>query len=323
MKTRLIITLSAALCAVLFSSCRHKDLIMGTNDRHEVYVVYDWRNAPEANPESMLAYFYSPAGGDALLYTFSDPTGGKISIPYGTYSGIGINGDNTEWMRMRNTEDPDIFEVYTRDAENLQASGYLSRSVPRAEGAEGERMAMTPGMIWSDRRDNIDVDYDSEPGGDAVQVITFYPEEVVSRYTVDVIDIANSQYLNGAEVDATLSGMAEGYLQGKRSSTDVAVTMPFTLKSIDQGHDLQARFLTFGECAVTSRKHILTVYVILTDGTKWYQTFDVTDQVTSAPDPRNVHIVVRGLDLPKPIQGGSGFNPDVNDWNDININLKM
>ncbi len=320
MKTCKLIPL-LALGALALTSCRHKDLIMEANDRHEVYVAFDWRNAPEASPASMLAYFYSPTAGEPLLYTFSDPTGGKISIPYGSYSGIGINGDNTDWAAMRGTESPDLFEVYTRDAEALQASGFTSRSVPRAAGAESERMAKTPGMIWSDRQDNITVD--DAVGTSGVQVITFYPEEAVCHYTVDILDIDHSEYLRGAEVDATLSGMAEGYLQGRRSATDVAVTMPFTLKNIDDGRALHAEFLTFGECASKKVNHNLTVYVILTDGTKWYQSFDVTDQVTSAADPRHVHIIVRGLDLPKPIQGGSGFNPDVTDWNNINIDLKM
>lgn len=320
---RTTIPLIAALSALTFSSCHHKDLDIEVNDRYEIYVNFDWRNAPDATPESMLAYFFPATGAPEMLYTFSDPAGGKISIPYGQYSGIGINGDNADRMGMRNTHDPDLFEVYVRDAENLQAYSIASRSVPRAEGAEGERMAKTPGMVWSDRRDNIALDRESLSGNNGVKIINFYPEEAVCHYTVDILDIEHSDYLHGSEIDATLSGMAEGYLQGKRSTTDVAVTMPFTLKIQDDGQQLHSEFLTFGECSTTSRRHFLTVYVYLTDGTKWYHSFDVTDQVTTAPDPRHVHIVIRGLDLPQPIEGGSGFKPDVNDWNDININLPM
>lgn len=294
-----------------------------TNDRNEIYVAFDWRNAPDANPSSMLAYFYSATRGDALLYTFANAEGGQISIPYGYYAGIGINGDNTDWAGMRNTDDPESFEVYTRDAENLEAYGILSRSVPRAAGTEHERMAKTPGMIWSDRRDNINLSAESDIDGNGVHTITFYPEEAICHYTVDILDIEHSEYLHGAEVDATLSGMGEGLLTGKHKATDVAVTMPFTLKSNAEEKSLHAQFLTFGECGTTSHSHMLTVYVYLTDGTKWYHTYDVTSQVTSAPDPRNVHIVVRGLNLPEPIAGDSGFRPDVNDWNNININLPM
>ena len=312
-----------AIIALSTSSCLHKDLDFEINDRGEVYVAFDWRNAPDANPSSMLTYFYPAKGGDALLYTFADPSGGQISIPYDYYSGISINGDNTDWAGMRNMDDPEQFEVFTRDAESLEAYGILSRSVPRAEGTEDERMAKTPGMIWSDRRNDIDLKDSNNADRNGTRIITFYPEETVCHYTVDILDIKHSEYLHGAEVDATLSGMAEGYLHGKRTTTDVAVTMPFVLQSVDEGKALTAEFLTFGECSTTSRRHMLTVYVYLSDGTKWYHSYDVTDQVTSAPDPRHVHIIVRGLDLPQPIAGGSGFRPDVNDWNNININLPM
>ncbi|MDE6321567.1 MAG: DUF5119 domain-containing protein [Muribaculaceae bacterium] len=322
MKTSVLIP-SMAILALSASSCLHKDLDFEVDDRGEVDVVFDWRNAPDADPSSMLTYFYPSDGGNALLYTFVGKNGGRISIPYGYYAGIGINGDNADWAGMRNTDDPEQFEVFTRDAVNLEGYGIQSRSVPRAAGTEDERMAKTPGMIWSNRQNDVDLSYNSIAAGNVTHTITFYPEETVCHYTVDILDIEHSEYLHGAEVDATLSGMAEGYLHGKRTTTDVAVTMPFVLQSVDGGKALTANFLTFGECSVTARRHMLTVYVYLTDGTKWYHTYDVTDQVTSAPDPRHVHIIVRGLDLPQPIAGGSGFRPDVNDWNDININLPM
>lgn len=310
-----------AMAGLAMASCRHKDIDMEVNDRCEIYVAFDWQKAPDADPSSMLSYFYPVKGGEPLLYTFAGRDGGRIAIPYGHYTGISINGDNGDWAEMRNTDDPDKFEVCTRDAETMQALGMPSRSVPRAAGTESERMAKTPGMMWSDRLDGIKIDGESD--GYGLQTITFYPEEAVCHYTVDILDIEHSEYLRGAEIDAALTGMAEGYLPGKRHATDVSVTMPFTLKSGAGEQSLSGQFLTFGECDKTKHSHQLTVYVILTDGTKWYHSYDVTDQVANAPDPRHVHIVVRGLDLPQPVSGGSGFRPDVNDWNDININLSM
>ncbi len=317
MKPRTLIPLAAA--ALTLTACHHKDLEYEAHTRGDVQVVFDWRNAPDARPNSMLAYFYPAAGGDALLYTFADRTGGPVSIPFGLYAGIGINGDNTDWASMRRTDDPDAFEVYTRDAVSLQAAAAPTRALPRAQGAEDERMALTPGMVWSHRIGQVNID----PDIDGTQTVTFYPEETVCHYTVDILDIEHPEYLHGAQLDATLSGMAEGYLQGRRQATDVAVTMPFTLKPDAADSDLHAEFLTFGECATTAHKHYLTAYAVLSDGTKWYHTYDVTSQVTDAPDPKHVHIIVRGLDLPEPTTGGGGFRPDVNDWNDININLPM
>lgn len=137
MKTKVLLPMTV-LMAMALTSCHHKDLVYEENDRGSVYVVFDWRNAPDANPSSMMTYFYPVnKGGDALLYTFPGAQGSEISIPYGEYVGVGLNGDNAEWSGLRNTHDPDLFEVYTRDAERLEAYGFTSRSVPRAAGAEG------------------------------------------------------------------------------------------------------------------------------------------------------------------------------------------
>lgn len=61
----------------------------------------------------------------------------------------------------------------------------------------------------------------------------------------------------------------------------------------------------------------MRIYVQLPDGKKVYYTFDVTDQVRHASDPRNVHIVLDGLTLPKPLANGSGFRPTVDDWQEV------
>ncbi len=318
MKLRKLTGLLVALPALFLTSCLHKDLCFDHNHRVGIYVVFDWTKAPDAQPTSMLTYFFGAAG-EPIEYTFAGREGGEISIPFGTYDAISLNGDNSYWASLRNTDDPDRFEVLTKDAEQLQAYGLSSRSIPRAKGVEGERIAMTPGMMWSDRQNDIDLPVDME--GD--RIITFYPDEIVCHYTVDILNVKNLEYLHGAAVDATLSGMAEGYLHGKRTTTDVAVTMPFTLTPSQAESSLHSEFLTFGECDTNKVQHLLTVYLYLTDGTKWYHTFDVTEQVTTAPDPRHVHIVIDGLDLPKPVSGSGGFVPDVNDWNDIYIDLPM
>lgn len=318
MKTSRIFTLLIAVPALMLGSCEHKELSYDTAVRHNVYVDFDWRKAPEAAPTSMLVYFF-PTAGDALTYTFPGRSGGEIALPLGRYCALTVNGDNGDRMKMRHTDDPDLFEIFTKDATQLDGGGFDARLLPRASGDESERVALTPSMIWSIRNDSIELREEDE--GD--RYITFMPEEAVCHYTVDILDVKNLGYLHGASVDATISGMAEGYLNGHGNSTDITVTMPFTLKPSVEEESLHGEFLTFGECNTVKTSHKVTVYMRLTDGTKWYHTFDVTDQVTDAPDPRHVNIVIRGLELPQPGSGGGGFSPDVNEWNDIEINLPM
>ncbi len=308
----------AVISVGTLASCDHKDLI-SLGDPSEIEIVYDWRNAPDANPASMQAFLYEEAGGEPLRYIFAGRDGGPTRVPSGHYSGLGMNSDETDWAQYRNHTDIETFEIYTHEASGLSAYGLPTRGIPRAEGAEDEPIAETPGMLWTDRQDNITV----QPSAKRT-VITFYPEEAVCHYTVDVIDVKNIENMPKGSIDATLSGMSEGFLYGKKTASDTKVTLPFTLtKPSDDATSLHGEFLTFGESQQRSNPHKLCIYYILTDGSKHHVTFDVTDQVSKAPDPKHVHIVVRGLEFPGTVAQGGGLVPDVEDWESEYIDLKM
>lgn len=87
---------------------------------------------------------------------------------------------------------------------------------------------------------------------------------------------------------------------GADALTGERVTIPFdavTGKDKDgEKTVITGGLLTFGHKA--GNNHTLTVYAVLADGSKWYYTYDVTDQIYSAPDPRNVHIVLDGFPCP-------------------------
>lgn len=317
MKTsRILIMLLAALS---FSSCRHKDLYMEAEMSSELQVVFDWRNAQDANPESMALYLYEDDGHNPMRFIFSNKTGGLIKSPFGNHHAICMNADNTDWARMRNQEGIETLEIYTQDAEQIGTRADNATTIPRPEGTENERIAATPGMMWGSRTNNIAI-----TPHEGMQTITMYPQECVCHYIVDVYDVSNLENVESSAVDATLSGMAEGYNHGQQTGTDNTASFKFDLSGNAAEENLHGEFLTFGECPNTVAKHYLTLYMVLTDGSKWYHNFDVTDQVTKAPDPTHVHIIVRGLDLPEPPkEGDSELNTDVNDWQSVNIGLQM
>ncbi|MDE6754120.1 MAG: DUF5119 domain-containing protein [Muribaculaceae bacterium] len=304
------------LILVLLTGCNHKDLCFDHTHNVETRVVFDWSNAPDANPESMELCMYPLSASNHLSYNIPGREGGVIEIPFDSYNAICVNNDDVDWALYRNTNDVNDFEVYTHDASELGAYQLLTSSLPRADGTEDERMAVTPGMAWSSRSDNISVLKDED------NVITLYPEEIVCHYSVEIQDVGNISSAQGETIDGTLSGMADGYHHGSRQSSDTPVTMPFILSVDKDDATLTGEFLTFGECNSLKTHHTLTVYLFLTDGSKWYYTFNVDDQVSKAPDPKHVHIVVSGLNLPKAMTSG-GLLPEVNDWQTEIVDLKM
>lgn len=301
-------------------SCNHKDIIYDETETPEVEIVFDWRKAPDAKPGSVVTYLFSESNEQIpLRYNFGGRDGGKANVPGGEYVGIGMNSDVYDWARFRNIDDKDFFEVYTDDLTSLTTYGLDTRSLPRLPDAGDERMAeAVMGQIWSDSSDAISIDPYSQN-----QRITFYPEEITCHYTVTVKDIENIDYLKGANLDATLSGLSESYRVGRRSASESPVTMPVVLRQINTGNTVFGSFINFGETTDLSRRHVLTIYLVFEDHTGSYATYDVTEQVRNAPDPHHVDIVVSGLSLPHPIAAGSGFVPNVNDWKSVDYTLEM
>lgn len=318
MKTKFIVAAMAVACLPALTGCRHKDLMYDVPVHTSLRVVFDWRYAPDGDPASMGLGMFDTESGQYLRYTFAGRDGGTTHIPFGSYTGVCFSDDNTDWAYFSHHDDTDLFEISTADAEVLPASMLGTRSVPRAAGAEGERMAATPQMLWTDRVDDIVLPVTM---GDTT--ITLYPEERVCHYTVDVYDISNFDDLSGHQIDATLSGMAEGFHPGREHASDTPATMTFVLEPEDASRSLHAEFLTFGETPSTARSHMLSMYLVGADGAGFHYAADVTDQVAQAPDPCHVHIVLRGIDIPVPHQGTGGIVPDVEDWQSVIINLKM
>ena len=283
----------------------------------DLRVVFDWRNAPDASPQSMSLYLFPAAGGEPLRYEFTDITGGMITVPEGAYHAACINSD-TELVLYRNTGSRETFECHTRSTallENYSSYGVRSETVPRAEGTAEERVALSPDMLWGDHAEGIAV------AKDARNTVTLYPDEEVCTYTVTVRRAENLKY--AAALGGSLSSMAGGVLPAVGTVSDERVTVPFDAFKSQDKTELHARFLTFGHDDGAGCPHSLIIYAILSDNAKWYYTYDVTSQVHDAPDPRHVDIILDGLPLPKPIVNGGGFRPDIDEWKTIKIDIPL
>lgn len=309
-----IFYLSTVIATLVLCSCEHKELYYGKTRTANVKVVFDWKNAPDADPETMSLYLFPRDGGPVQRYEFTDRTGGIVKIPVGNYNVLCLNSDS-ELIQLRGISRWETFEAYTGEMKILGSLGIRSASVPRADGTEGEKVAHAPGILWSDRIKNIEVTLLP-----AEQAITLYPGESVCSYTVEIRNASNLKYVS--DLRGALSGMAGGLLPGLDELTPERVTIPFKIVS-DGVSTITGNFLTFGNSPAIGNTNRLVIYAILADGSKWYYTYDVTNQVRSAPDRRHVRIVLDGLPLPKPIANGGGFQPSVDDWKNVNVDIPM
>ena len=181
------ISLPAIAAAVLtLTSCDHKELCFNHPHGAQVEVVFDWRNAPDANPDGMTVYFYNLDEPDSQYtrYDFSGRDGGTISLPVANYEAICVNADN-EWAMFDNLHSVATFRAYTRQGDPLEGMQARSSSTPMASGTEHQKVVVTPDEIFSDTVPHFAIE-----SRDRSYRITFYPEDMLCHYSYEVRNLS-------------------------------------------------------------------------------------------------------------------------------------
>ena len=270
-----------------------------------------------------------------MRYDLVGMKGGTVEIPVGRYQVLYYNNDY-EVVQFRGVGDFWQQECYTREGSLFEpVFGNASYSAPRAKGTEEERVVITPEMMWGDHAMNVDIrerglSYwfvrDGETERTTIERdelrLTLMPHEQICYYTYEIRNVEN---LDGiVQMSASLSGMSGSVFCAAEQVRREYVTLPFRA-AVGDATTIEGDFHTFGHYDVATdvtraegeteidEPHKLVLYVWLKDGSKYYYTFDVTQQVDEAPDKRRVHIVIDGLTLPEPITGGD-MEVVVDDW---------
>lgn len=313
------------ICCVLLVSCDHKDLCYMHPHTTRLKVVYDWSNAPGATAAGMCAFFYSvDRPGEYHRFDFPGARGGYIEIPQGNYALITYNND-TEAVQFSSIDKYDNHTATTRTGDILEPM-YGSSVKSNVREAGDERVVITPDSLWGCHSTQIyigdhTVTYvHSRVGDDGAavtdSVITLYPADLLCHYSYEVLNVKNAGHIN--QVSGALSGMSPSMNLSTDALDPEKVTLPVSAKVNRSQGTITGNFLTFGHNPANGATHKMSFYVVMDDGSKYIykdaSNLDVTDQVDKAPDQRNVHIVIDGLDLPTPITGDSGFGTSVDDW---------
>ena len=80
MKFSLFSRFLLASLILLLAGCNHKEFCYKHPHSARVKVVFDWRDAPDANPDGMCVFFYPEDGGEYRRYDFNNTTGGEIEL---------------------------------------------------------------------------------------------------------------------------------------------------------------------------------------------------------------------------------------------------
>lgn len=301
-------------------SCEQKELCYAHNHTSTIRVNFDWRNAPEANPSSMLFYLFPTEEASTIKREFIGKDGGFTQALAGiSYVALGFNSDikNTNF---RVSEEQASVEAISKTAANIEKIGISSSSLPRAEESKSQRMSKEADKLWSaSSEDNIYIpkeEYDKE----ITYNITLFPQQRYCTYRIKILNIENTDKISPS-VAASLSGLAGGVNLTTGEKIEEDVTIPFSINIKDSS--IEGTFLCYGNSINKRESNKLVIYTIMKDGTKWYYVYDVTKQIQDAPDPYNVQIILNNLPVPNKMEGDSGLYPSVNDWNIIEIPVGM
>ncbi|MCM1489639.1 MAG: DUF5119 domain-containing protein [Muribaculum sp.] len=306
---------------LLMSSCEHKEFCYDHPHGVRLQLVYDWSEAPDANPAGMCVFFY-PVGRDvdsyATRFDFSNTRGGEIQLKPGRYLALTYNND-TEAVQFGGTGAFDMHFGYTRTGHILEPMYGNGLSTGGGNGNFcDEEVVITPDCLWGCSETEVVVT------GEEDQTITLYPHDMLCLYSYEVRNVDNLDKV--AKISGALSGMSPAlYLAGETLHDD-HVTLPVEAWK-DGESTVRGQFYTFGHHEELSAPHRMAFYVEMIDGSKYSFTsgsnLDVTGQVHSAPDRRRVHLVIDGLSIPTPIEGGSGMVPDLDDWDDVQQDIEL
>lgn len=304
--TRLFLTL--CLAAAVTASCDHKELWPPYSGQTDVEVVFDWIDAPDADPAGMTLIFYPVGMGERWRFDIAGRDGGMIRLPAGNYNVMAYNSD--------------AYSVLMRDDTSFY--GITAYTLSRA-----------PEMLWCAQETGFEIGCccccgDMADGTEAAPaVLRLYPAPMCAEYEINVTDVINLG--NVRRIDASLSGLAEGVRLYDEALTFDTITLPVRLlrrsnTSLRDATSLHGNMTPFGDSPQPPDCNILTINTTLTNDSAVTYAFDVTNQIQSAPDPKKVTINVSGIMIPdiNPADtvGSGGIEAAVDDWTTVRIDLR-
>ena len=276
---------------LLLTSCEYKDLCYDHTHLVDVRVQFDWSLEPEAQPAGMTVLFFNMDKPSLVTRRFDFPgrDGGAVQLQPGNYRAAAFNND-TETLYFRGMEAISTMEAYTRPSSIEEGTQLTRTGMPRAASTESQNVIADPELLWTAVGEPFKLDmtasrtYDDVKGGKIdtkYYVVTLKPSRRVCDVTVIIRNVENMKYTSG-KFGGALSSLAQSVYMGQGLPSGELATQAFPIRTIND-NTLQADFLSFSHCpdrndGVTNT-HLLTVYGILADGSKWYYTIDVSKQM--------------------------------------------
>lgn len=298
---RLLVSLLAMAAATV--SCidiGFRDLCYDHSHIVSLSIRFDWKDCPDACPESMSVWFYSLDAPTSAPRRYDIPgrDGGTVRISYGSYRVLCLNAD-TDAILYDGETSWDGFRLHTRQI--------------------NDSLVLEPNRVWASSVEGLKLEMGQE---NAEIVFAMAPRTL--NVGIVLLNVPNIRYTS--RMDASLSGMSASVGVVSSEQDDRHLSIPFEL--IREGEStLAASVETFGHCPggllPDPGTHLLTLTATLSDGSPWSCSVDVTQEMHDPEnliDASHLRIVLDGkIHIPAPVVSGGGLNPSVGGWDEEEI----
>lgn len=325
-------------------SCKFDHLYYETSLKVLVRIDVDWSKT-FLNPNGVSAYAYDADGRLYAQELSSNPDCIFLKLPKGTYN-IVIHNNSISEIRGVGIENLSEFKRATAFAITNSKKPAIS-----VKGDENQRLVTEPddmasytlrGVEISD----VDVNYHyykpdlSDYEQECTHIYSATPLHIVHRAKV-IMHIGGLQYAAGVPT-GILRGMSGGYGFNMEREIDEDVMEQFKVNTRvtksddnkDAKDEIFVEYNTFGMHTVDSisQKYYLDVTFNLIDGSTKSYHVDVSDSISTTYKPTHkIHTVELELEsLPeaegggeKPDPGEGNYDPSLDDWLDVEVDLPM
>ncbi|WP_301708610.1 DUF5119 domain-containing protein, partial [uncultured Duncaniella sp.] len=189
------------IAAVFMPGCEHNELCYDHTHVTELNVEFDWSQAPDADPSTMVVHFFRPDGSLYRRVEFTQRTGGKVRLEAGEYSILFHNGNMETVYELGNSHSDYALSGVSRSI--LEPMG-REGDAPRPPESADQLIFSAPDQVWAGSHSAIEI-----LPGVAGQTVKLTPVEATMEYTVEITGVENLR--DDIDVSAAITGMSPLY----------------------------------------------------------------------------------------------------------------
>lgn len=291
-----------------------------------------------ALPANMRVGMYNPDNHSLSYADFVGPEGGYISPEPGTYDVLVYNFE-TESTILRGEDDFLKAEAYTNEISPYlkgQIKGLLEQrrklrqerlaasSVSETAATDDEeRVVYEPDHLFVGRVKGQDIPRLLLEEGDREIVIEVDATSIVETWKIEIRGVQGAEYISS--ISAIISGQAASTYLYSGEDSDESVSVYFTMqtnraRTSDEGM-IMGSFNTFGKKPGVESELSLDVSITDSGGNTYDLHYDITSDFQD--NPERVIVIEDDISIDPPSSGGGGFDPSVEDWDDVTSDIEL